>query len=190
MIIEESRALPVPANTIVEFLKKLDAHYLDWHPDHVSFDWLDGGRREHFYFAERIGGWMLRMGMRVTRSDNGRVAVCRPTSAIARLVFPWMSFEARSEGNGCRYIHRIKPRLGPRSDPCWNAPFSPRSAGIYGTKPSIWPSSRLRPLLRNCHSNDPVSGRLTAEIQDPGQGFAHRRHHATANRCHASPSHA
>ncbi len=113
MIIEESRALPVPADTIVEFLEKLDAYYLDWHPDHISFDWLDGGRREHFYFAERIGGWMLRMAMRVTRSGDGRIAVCQPSSAIARLVFPWMSFEARSEGDGCRYIHRIKLRLGP-----------------------------------------------------------------------------
>lgn len=113
MILEETSILNVRPERVVAFLEALDDHYLDWHPDHVSFSWLDGAKHEHFYFEERIGGWMIRMPVQITRSADGREAVCQPTTRIARWVFPWMIFSAQPEGNGCRYTHRIKLRLGP-----------------------------------------------------------------------------
>ncbi len=113
MILEETRTLPVPAGRIVAFFENLDAHYLDWHPDHTSFAWLDGGRRHHFHFDERIGGWRLALAMSVERRSNGRQAICRPMSRWVRLVFPEMSFAVSDVGDGCRYTHRIKLRLGP-----------------------------------------------------------------------------
>ena len=113
MILEETALLDVRPERVVAFLEALEERYRDWHPDHVSFSWLDGARREHFYFEERIGGWMLRMAIQVTRSADGRRAICRPTSRLVRWVFPWMSFTVRPEGAGCRYTHQIKLRLGP-----------------------------------------------------------------------------
>lgn len=113
MILEETNHLRVPPEEVVAFLEALDERYRDWHPDHVSFSWLDGAKREHFFFEERIGRWMLRMSMQLTRSSDGRRAICRPMSKAMRLVFPWMSFTAEPEDGGCHYIHRIKLRLGP-----------------------------------------------------------------------------
>lgn len=113
MILEDSETIDVQPIAVVQFLENMDRHYRDWHPDHVSFDWLDGARREHFYFDERVGGWRLRLPMRVTRSADRRSAVVRPTSRMIRLVFPWMSFAVTPDGRGCRYTHRIKLRLGP-----------------------------------------------------------------------------
>ena len=190
MIIEESRALPVPADTIVEFLEKLDAYYLDWHPDHISFDWLDGGRREHFYFAERIGGWMLRMAMRVTRSGDGRIAVCQPSSAIARLVFPWMSFEARSEGDSCRYIHRIKLRLGPAPPLVGkhlSRPAPPAYAGrsrVFGPAPNAAHRCAIATVTIRSLDDLPQKTRARAKHSLTGATAPQR------NRCHASLSHA
>ena len=113
MILQETSILDVPPERVVAFLEALEHRYLDWHPDHISFSWLDGPKREHFYFEERIGGWMIRMPVQITRSADGRMAVCQPATRIVRLVFPWMTFTVRPEGDSCRYTHRIKLRLGP-----------------------------------------------------------------------------
>jgi hypothetical protein len=113
VILQETSILDVPPERVVAFLEALEHRYLDWHPDHISFSWLDGAKRDHFYFEERIGGWMIRMPVQITRSADGRMAVCRPSTRIVRWVFPWMTFSAHPEGNGCRYTHRIKLRLGP-----------------------------------------------------------------------------
>lgn len=113
MILEETILLNVAPDRVAAFLETLDEHYRDWHPDHISFSWLDGDRREYAYFEERIGRWILRMRIHVVRSVHGDHALCRPTSRLVRLVFPWMTFDARANGQGCRYTHRIKLRLGP-----------------------------------------------------------------------------
>ncbi len=101
-----------PPARIAVFLGDLDRHYLEWHPDHVSFAWLDDDHRR-FRFDERIGRWTLRLAMTVDRSADGLSATCRPVSAVLRLVFPWMTFEAIPDGNGSRFRHRINLRLGP-----------------------------------------------------------------------------
>lgn len=113
MIIRETRALPVPTARIVAFFENLDTHYLNWHPDHVSFAWLDGGAHKLFHFDERIGRWRLAMAMSVSRTKAGREAICRPLSRWLRLVFPWMSFVVEDAPGGCRYTHHIKLRVGP-----------------------------------------------------------------------------
>ncbi len=113
MILEESIHIDAPPERIAAFLETLDEHYRDWHPDHVSFSWLDSTKREYAYFDERIGRWRLRMRIQVARSASGRHALCRPTSRLVRLVFPWMTFDAQAERQGSRYTHRIKLRLGP-----------------------------------------------------------------------------
>ena len=113
MIVEESRAMDVPPDRVVTFLEEIDAHYLDWHPDHIAFDWLDGSQREFFHFEERIGRWRVRLLMQVIRAADGGMAICRPTSRLVRLLVPGMSFAVRRAGRGCRYTHQIKLRLGP-----------------------------------------------------------------------------
>jgi len=112
MILSESAVIKADPERLVAFFETLDEHYLDWHPDHVSFAWLDPGR-ESFHFVERIGRWTLRMRMRVSRSEDRRLATCRPQSALLALFFPWMTFEVRPEVDGARYTHRINLRLGP-----------------------------------------------------------------------------
>lgn len=113
MIIEDGAHLPAPPARIAAFFETLDEHYLDWHPDHISFAWLDGARREHFHFEERIGRWRISMAMHATRSANGHVVTCRPLSRWVALVMPWMTFEVGPENGGSRYRHRIRLRLGP-----------------------------------------------------------------------------
>lgn len=113
MIIEESAHLPAPPERVVAFFEALDEHYLDWHPDHISFAWLDGARRQHFHFDERIGRWRIHMAMRVERAADGRRVTCRPLSRWIALVMPWMSFEISPVDGGSRYLHRIRLRLGP-----------------------------------------------------------------------------
>jgi hypothetical protein len=113
MIVEDSQAIAADPDIVILFLEEMDRHYLDWHPDHISFDWLDGARREHFYFDERIGRWRVRMAMRIARSVDRTRATVVPVPRFVRLFMPWMSFAVAREGGGCRYRHRIKLRLGP-----------------------------------------------------------------------------
>ena len=54
MILEETIHLDAEPERVVALLESLDEHYRDWHPDHVSFAWLDGARREYAFFEERI----------------------------------------------------------------------------------------------------------------------------------------
>jgi uncharacterized protein YndB with AHSA1/START domain len=113
MILQDSQLIESGVEPVVSFLENMDRHYLDWHPDHISFAWLDGDDRRHFHFEEMIGRWRLRMAMRVTRSADGRNAVMHPDSRVLSLVMPWMTFAVTDEPSGCRYTHRIKLRLGP-----------------------------------------------------------------------------
>jgi hypothetical protein len=113
MIVEDSQAIATDPDVVIRFLEEIDRHYLEWHPDHISFDWLDGARREHFYFDERIGRWRVRMAMRIMRSADHASATVIPIPRFVRFFMPFMSFAVAREGEGCRYAHRIKLRLGP-----------------------------------------------------------------------------
>ena len=64
MILQDSQLIESDAEAVVSFLENMDRHYLDWHPDHISFAWLDGEERRHFHFEEMIGRWRLRMAMK------------------------------------------------------------------------------------------------------------------------------
>lgn len=112
MIVEERRTLAAPAGMVVDFFEHLDRHYLDWHPDHVSFDWLNADRTA-FHFDERIGRWRVAMRMTLERGADGSEVSCRPMSFWLRLVMPWMTFQVTSTEAGSVYLHRINLRLGP-----------------------------------------------------------------------------
>lgn len=113
MIVEERRPLATSAERVVAFFEHLDRHYLEWHPDHIAFVWIDGDHHDAFRFDETIGRWRIAMRMRIVRTAGGRHVTCRPISPWLRLVAPWMSFDVSDAGEGSLYVHRIKLRLGP-----------------------------------------------------------------------------
>lgn len=46
MILEETTEVKTSPEDVYRFFEAMEANYLQWHPDHVTFRWVDGGSLE------------------------------------------------------------------------------------------------------------------------------------------------
>lgn len=101
---------------IFRFFETMDAHYLQWHPDHRLFRWEAGtGVREGvvFYFEEIIGGKLMKKRVHFTRVVQNRHLEFTFTNRLLALILPRLVFHFAPEGEGTRFDAEIQIRTGP-----------------------------------------------------------------------------
>jgi hypothetical protein len=115
VLLAESVELRAPPERVHQFFAQMAENYRRWHPDHISFEWLDGGRLEpgmRFRFAERIGGKLMTKAVRFTRIEPGLIEFT-PTSWLLRLFLPSIRFVIEGAGERTRVRQEIHLRIGP-----------------------------------------------------------------------------
>lgn len=116
MILQETTEVKASPGDVFRFFESMEENYRQWHPDHVAFRWVDGGRLEEgeqAYFEERIAGKRQQKTVRFTRIDPNRYIEFKPTSLLVGLLMPHISFAITPREDGCEVTQRIKVRTGP-----------------------------------------------------------------------------
>lgn len=116
MILEETTEMKAPPGDVYRFFEEMEENYERWHPDHVTFQWIDGNglkEGENAYFEEKIAGKRQQKTVRFTQVDPDRYIEFEPTSRLIRLLLPHVSFTITPRPAGCELTQRLKVRTGP-----------------------------------------------------------------------------
>lgn len=116
MILEETTEVKTSPRAVYRFFESMEENYLRWHPDHVSFRWIDGGSLKvgkKAHFEEVIAGKRQDKTVRFTEINPNRYIEFKPTSLLTGLLMPQISFSIAPHANGCEFTQRIKVRTGP-----------------------------------------------------------------------------
>ena len=116
MLIEERTAIEAPPAAVFAFFERIEDHYLDWHPDHITFRWTtDEGFAvgAEAYFEEEIGGNVKRQTIRYHAVDPPERVAFHPTSRLIRILLPSISFTIEPTDDGSLVTQRIRIRTGP-----------------------------------------------------------------------------
>lgn len=111
-----SPGIRADAQSVFDFFAGMESNYLRWHPDHVSFHWLDRPELKpgvRFYFEERIGGKLLKKSVVFTAIDPGSRIEFAPTSRLFRFFLPRITFLISDAGGGVVVTQEIVLRIGP-----------------------------------------------------------------------------
>ena len=116
MLLEDRTTIAALAARIFAFFDDLADNYTRWHPDHHRFEWRHGTRVEIgnvCRFDETIGGKRMKKQVVFTEVERDRLIAFAPTSRLARLLLPRLSFELVPVAGGIEFIARIWLRIGP-----------------------------------------------------------------------------
>jgi uncharacterized protein YndB with AHSA1/START domain len=118
MILEETTLIDAPPERVFDFFLHMDEQrYLDWHPDHLAFRWVEGNSLQEgsvCYFEERIYGKVNKKKVRYTKVEPNRYVEFVPTWWLYRLLLPRMSFAIeRQEDNATLLRAQVHVRVGP-----------------------------------------------------------------------------
>lgn len=101
---------------VYQFFERMDEHYVQWHPDHLLFRWVEGRGVERgvvFYFEELIGGKLMKKRVHFTRLARNRHVEFTFTNRLLALIVPRLFFHFEPEGDGTRFDAEIQIRTGP-----------------------------------------------------------------------------
>jgi hypothetical protein len=117
MKLEDSIYIEAPPDQVYRFFDDMEAHYLEWHPQHLAFEWRKGkGLKEGnvFYFEEEINGEILKKETRFTQIIPDRYIAFTMFNWFFRWFIPKMTFVFEPESSGCRFTGQIFLRgIGP-----------------------------------------------------------------------------
>lgn len=105
-----------PPAAVFGFFEDVADRYEAWHPDHITFEWVEGdGLAEGnvAYFEEEIGGDLKAQTVEYAAVERNAYIELRPTSRLIRLLLPRISFTIDPENGGCRVTQRVQVRTGP-----------------------------------------------------------------------------
>jgi len=117
MKFEDRIIIAAPPEKVYAFFEQMETNYLDWHPEHRAFEWRKGkGLAEGnvFYFAEEIGGEMLKKETRFTRIEPPHYIEFTMVNWFFRWFIPKMTFIIEPVAGGCEFTAQIFLRgVGP-----------------------------------------------------------------------------
>jgi uncharacterized protein YndB with AHSA1/START domain len=116
MILSQTTIIAAPAERIFAFFENMEENYTRWHPDHVSFRWLQEGRQavgNRFHFEERIHGQHVKRVMRYTKVEPGHLIEFVPDNALIRFFLRRVSFIIEPLDGRCRLTQEVQIRIGP-----------------------------------------------------------------------------
>ena len=117
MILRDTIDISSQPGAIFQFFADMEHHYLQWHPDHKLFRWVEGRNLavgNAFYFEEFIGGKLLKKRVIFTRIEAPLHIEFAPTFWLMRLFLPRMLFRIEvTTPTVCRLVAEIHLRMGP-----------------------------------------------------------------------------
>jgi len=120
MVMKKLRAevvVDAPADDVFEFFRTMDeARYLAWHPEHISFRYVDGDRIDtgtRAYFEEEIGDEYVESTVRYTEVRRPAYIEFRDESRFTRFFNPKNTFRFEPVDGGTRVVAAIYLRIGP-----------------------------------------------------------------------------
>ena len=117
MILQDSIRIEAPAESAFNFFNDMADNYVRWHPDHLSFKWLEGNSVKVgsiFYFEEIINGEKQKKAMRFTAVKPGLMLEFTPMNLIVRYFMPSLKFETEPiNEHSCCFTATIRIRLSP-----------------------------------------------------------------------------
>jgi uncharacterized protein YndB with AHSA1/START domain len=117
MVLEEVTRIEASPERIFAFFMDIEAQYVAWHPDHITFRWIEGEALHEgsvAYYEERIAGKVKRMKVRYTRVVPNRYIEFVPASRPFRLLLPRMSFAVEEQQDGASLLRaQVHVRIGP-----------------------------------------------------------------------------
>lgn len=116
MILKEATAVAAPPEDVYRFFEEMEENYERWHPDHITFRWIEGGGLDQgaeAYFEERIAGKLQKKTVKFVEVVPDRYLEFKPTSRLVGLLMPHISFTIDTQSFGCELTQRIKVRTGP-----------------------------------------------------------------------------
>ena len=111
--LEDRIEIRTPPEEVFKWLRNLDKHYREWHPDHVKWVTTTGDIDEGgiFYFEEYLHGKLHRIRGKITKVEENRrieYRVLFPMSTIC----PKGSFFIEPEGESSIFTATLSFRLG------------------------------------------------------------------------------
>lgn len=116
MILSQTTMIAAPAAHIFSFFSNMEENYTRWHPDHITFRWLQDGRLgvgNRFYFEERIHDQHHKRTMRYTKVVPNRLFEFVPENPLIRFFLRRVSFIIQPLGEQCRFTQEVQVRIGP-----------------------------------------------------------------------------
>lgn len=116
MLLVGSTQIAAPPRDVFQFFEAMEENYTRWHPDHIPFRWLGGGRLEsgsRAYFEKRIGGELQKKTVEFTEVDPDHYIEFKPDSRLVAVLIPHISFTIDPRPDGCEVTQRIRVRTGP-----------------------------------------------------------------------------
>ena len=118
MILEETTFIDAPPERVFDFFRHMgEQRYLDWHPDHLAFRWIEGNILQEgniCYFEERIYGKVNKKEVRYTKVEPDRYIEFVPTWWLYRFFLPRMSFATEKQGSDSTLLRaQVLVRMGP-----------------------------------------------------------------------------
>lgn len=116
MKIENSILIAASPESVYTFFEKIEANYLNWHPEHRMFKWIKGHDLEEgnvFYFEEEIGGELLKKEAVYTKVIPNKYIEFKMTNRFLRFLLPKMTFIFESKDSGCFFTQQVYVRIGP-----------------------------------------------------------------------------
>ncbi len=117
-VLRDSIHVDAPPDAVWTWLTGLSDHYTEWHPDHVSAEWVEGE-------PNRVGSVLEAVEYLAGRREVLRFEITDVIPAHRMeyrilgahgLVLPGGSFEINAENGGARFIATIRARLGGLSE--------------------------------------------------------------------------
>lgn len=116
MRLEQSIEIDAAPDRVFSFFDAMEENYVRWHPDHLSFRWLQSGRLavgNRFRFEERVHGQRIDRVVRLTEIVPGRMIAFVPENPFVRFLLPRIAFAIESRGEGSRFTQTVRVRVGP-----------------------------------------------------------------------------
>ncbi|MDG5820904.1 SRPBCC family protein [Natronococcus sp. A-GB7] len=116
MILEAETHIRADPEDVFEFFAEMEQNYEAWHPDHITFRWVEGVPVEEgtlAYFEEEIGGEVMKKTVEYVTVESNRRVELKPTSRLMGFFLPFIKFTIEPVGEGCVFTQQIKIRTGP-----------------------------------------------------------------------------
>jgi hypothetical protein len=111
--LEDSIEIKTTPEKIFEWLKSLDKHYRNWHPDHVKWVNETGGLDEGdiVYYEEYIHGKLHKIRSKITKTEENKRIQFKNLFPKS-ILFPKGSFIIEPGGKSCIFTATLSIRFG------------------------------------------------------------------------------